>query len=540
MKPLASARLAALVAAFVAAVFVAPDARADYIDHFANPHDIGILKIPRTGSPRILVVPIIVEDLPFEGGVTEEQWLSEVRAFYAPDAEGWAFSPYFKTASLGRYTPVAEVAEPVRFDGCPPIGGFADCEIPRGAGFQSGDLNTALLVLRDALFFIDEILACASEGPGGDRTCTDGGGVDFTRFDAHGPNGEGTDGVADGVIFVSNAGFPGIALPVKDLSEAGLLSFLGPFPAFTYDDTVVGAVAIAGVAVPPQRATFVSVHELGHLLGWCDLYSESGVSTSMPYTVMGGWFYSEAASLPDAYSRAAAGWAHVIQHSGNKTYTIGGSADVGTVIKVGTGEEFFMVELREKRDDVDADMEAERGVVVERVRLQKRPAPERGSYPGTLVNYVNDVPDDAFLIIEQADGLFDLERRRARKDNDDMFKPGDSIAPSDDTAPRTAQHRVFSTNRFDGSRTDITITVTELASGSASIEIDAPEVEDACAEIAALCGALPCEDGACGAVAGDPAVIPPEGCGCGAVDRSLSALVLALALSLRRRRPPAR
>jgi M6 family metalloprotease-like protein len=395
------------------------------------------------------------------------------------------------------------------------------------------------LVLRDALLFMDDILACASDGPGADRTCTTGGDVDFSRFDNAGPNGDVADGVADGVIFVSNAGFPGIALPIKHLSDAELLSFLGPFPEFSYDGVVVGAVAVAGRESAPRRASYVSVHEFGHLLGWCDLYTETGSNSDMPYTVMGGWYYAEAASLPDAYSRAAAGWAHVIQHSGNKKYTIGAAADVGTTIKVGTGDEFFMVELREKRDDVDADMDADRGVLVERVRLQKRPSPEPGSYPGTLANYVNDDPDDAFLIIEQADGLFDLERGRARKDNDDMFKAGDSIGPTDDTAPRTGTHRVFSTNLYDGTRTDITITVEALEDGSATVEIDAPEVSDACAEIANLCGDLPCEDGACGSVTA-PTKNVPGGCGCGAQDGSLSALALVclarVAQQRRRRR----
>ncbi len=512
---------------------------ADFIDHFANPNDIGLLKVPRFGTTRVLVIPVVVDDQPFQQG-SEQAFLDELASFYAPDAEGWAFTPYWEATSLGRFRPEATVAAPVRFATCPPLGAHEDCRIPRGAGLAEGDTQGAVNVLVDAFSFVDNILRCASEGP--TDGCTEGGGINFADFDTSGPELGVPDDVVDGVILVSNAGFPGIALPVKDLSNNQLISLFGPFPEFIYDGKLVPAAAISG----STNAAFVSVHEFGHLLGWCDLYNEAGTTTDMPYTLMGGWSYQDPGSLPDAYSRAAAGFAHVVQVAGDGTFTLGPADETGTMLKVGSGDEFFLVELRRKVEGrLDGDLTEEFGVIVERVRLQKRPSAEQGRYFGTLQNCVNCTPFDTFLSIEQADGRFELENRFPRDDDEDLFQAGSEIAPSDDTAPRTLDHQVFSTNRYDGSRTDVTIRVVDVSATSATIEIEAPALENPCAEIAALCQVEECavrDDGAgeCGSVLPPPQIVdPPLGCTCANTSPLGAALfgLLALVRATRRSRP---
>ena len=127
---------------------------------------------------------------------------------------------------------------------------------------------------------------CAQDGPGAGTSCTAGGGVDFSQFDTSGSIAGTPDQVIDGVIIVSNAGFPGIALPVKDLSGNQILNFLGAPPSFTYADVTIGAVAISGAeGFGGEKATFVTAHEFGHLLGFCDLYNEDGAATDMPSTL---------------------------------------------------------------------------------------------------------------------------------------------------------------------------------------------------------------------------------------------------------------
>jgi M6 family metalloprotease-like protein len=517
----------------------------DYIDHFADPDDIGLMKIPREGATTVLVVPVFVEDQPFQRG-SETTFQGEIDSFYDPNSsEPFNFSDYWSTLSLTRWTPTAVVADPVRFPTCPPLGEYEDCAIPRGAGVSEGDFGGAAQTLGDALRFLDEIMRCATSGPGNGLSCTGGGGVNLADFDNSGIAGS-PDGFVDGVIVVSNARFPGIALPVKDLSSNALLAQLaGPLPSFEYDGITVGATAIAGFQSAPQRTTWVAVHELGHLLGFADLYNESGTTNDMPYTLMGGWFYSDPASLLDAYSRMAIGWAHVIQVSGNATLTIAPADLSGTVLKLGTGEEFFTVELRREVPDVlDGDLTTPFGVVVERVRLQNEPSPDRGDYFNTLQNCVNCEAFDTFLSIEQADGRFDLENRRGRDDADDLFLADDVIEPSIDEAPRTVDHQVFSTNRIDGTPTGIRIAVTAVSETEATIDIESADVADPCAEIARYCDDLECTvvdgHGECGKFTPPPPPpIPPvdDGCPCSSSGpQAPSVILLAFVLWRCRRR----
>lgn len=539
------AALPYLLCALATPTLLSSSAAADFIDHFATSDDVGLLKVPHLGEIHIVVIPVVIDDLPFAQD-TEAAFLDEVTAFFSPDAEGFAFTPYWQTQSLGRYRPIATVAAPVHFPSCPPIGDYQDCEIPRGGGITDGTLQSAAATLRGSLFFLDQIVRCAQTGPGAGVDCTQGGGVDLAQFDTSGLVPGSPDGFVDGVIVVSNAGFPGITLPVQELSENALMNLLGPLPSFRYGGETVPSVAVAGRSHLPQHEIWVAVHEFGHVLGFADLYDETGETTDMPYTVMGGWYYGSAAPLLDPFSRLAIGFGHVVQVAGNGTFELGPVDQTGTVLKIGTGDEFFTVELRRKVPGVlDEDLDIEAGVVVERVRLQKRPSPERGQYFNTLQHCVNCIPYDSFLTIEQADGLFQLERGVGRDDEDDLFLAGDEIAPSDDVAPRGVTHAVFSTNRMDGAATDITIRVVEVSPESATVEITAPPVADACAEIAPYCGELPCEDGECGRVAPLEPPPPPacEGCCCGsaggAAARGTAGVLALLGVALLRRRSTA-
>ena len=487
-------------AAVAAAVVAAAPARADYIDHFATRTDVGLFKVPSRGATRVLVIPVVVDDLPFEQG-DEQGFLNDVDAFFADEPgsifdEGFTFTRYFEQASLGRFRPTAVVAPVVRFPRCPPIGSYADCEIPRGAGVSSGDLTGAIAVLGDALDFVDEVLLCATAGPSVERTCTEGGGVDLAAFDTSGNQGV-ADGFVDGVIVVSNAAFPGIALPVAHLSSS-VLAFSGPHPSFSYDGVVVPSVAIAGREARPHRQTWVAVHEFGHLLGFADLYNESGTTADLPYSLMGGWYYDEPASLLDPFSRVAIGWANVVQVAGRGRFDLRSSADHGIVLKVGDGDEFFLVEHRRRFADVlDDDLGVDSGVLVQRVRLQKRPSPEPGSYLSTLQSCVDCVAFDSMLMVEEADGRYDLQHNGRRDDAADLFQAGQGIAPSDDTAPRSMTHAVFSTNRLDGTPTGATIDVVDVISDRAAIVVDAPTLADPCAALGSLCavGCVVDEDG---------------------------------------------
>lgn len=473
----------------------AGNARADYIDHMGTLSDVGMMKVPHRGPTRVLVLPVIIDDQPFLGAyTTQAAWLNHVQEFYTSDT-GFSFANYYRTASVGRFEPTPVVAPAIHFASCPQLGSYNDCLIPRGGGISNGDIVGAVALLQDVLRFLDEIITCGLNGPGGSRTCTTGGPISLASVDNSGPVEGIPDGWADGIIIVSNARFPGIALPVKDLSQNPLLIFtFPPLPSFQYSGVQVGAVAISGGA----RGTFVSTHEFGHLLGWADLYNESGSTTDMPYSLMGGWYYSTPASLPDAFSRSVAGWSHLTQVSGPTTLFIPPADVSGRVYKVGTGDEFFMLEYRTQGTVTDGDMSVASGVLVERVRLSKMPNTQRGRYLGTLANCVNCSAWDPLLLMEQADGLQHLQLGQARNDDQDMYMPGDMIEPSSDTAARNASHLVYSTNLLSGASTGITVRVVAMDSSGATVEVDTPAVSQPCVELGWLCRESTCVQDTCG------------------------------------------
>jgi M6 family metalloprotease-like protein/uncharacterized protein (TIGR03382 family) len=547
------------LAGVLAIAVIAAPAHADYIDHFATRSDVGLYKVPSRGTTRVLVIPVFVDDQPYSTG-DDASFLTEIEDFFAVDDRsvfdgGFRFTSYWEQASLGRFRPEATVAAPVHFPSCPPLGDNEDCAIPRGAGVADGDIAGAARTLKDAMLFLNETILCASAGPSAERRCTSGGGVDLAAFDTSGTRQGVTDGFVDGVIVISNAQFPGIALPVRDLSSQPLLSFLGPLPSFVYpspgtDGITVPSIGIAGFERAPARETFVAVHEFGHLLGFCDLYNEAGTTTDLPWTVMGGWFYSTPASLLDPFSRVAIGWANVVEISGPGRFTIPSAARSGVVLKVGQGDEFFLVEHRQRTDDaVDGDLEVDSGVFIERVRLQKRPASAPGSYLATLQNCVNCVAFDPMLMVEEADGAYDLQRGEPRDDAADLFQSGQAIGPSTNLAARSVQNPEFSTNLLSGAATNLRITVVESTANGAVIEVEAPLLADPCFDLDNLCLQDCAVDddgqGRCGAFetfpeAGpEPAAEPGDGgCTCGTSTNVSSAApaVLLLALWSRRRR----
>ena len=561
-KPFSTGAVAVVLG--IAALLTSTSASADYLDHFATRTDVGLAKVPSQGTTRILVVPVFVDDQPYSTG-DEASFHQEILDFYAPPSDdifsaGVSFTGFYEQQSLGRYRPEVLVADPVHFPTCPPLGGHQDCRIPRGAGFADGDVQGAVNTLVDALRFLDEIMLCTTAGPSAERRCTSGGGVDLNDVDVSGIQAGIPDGFSDGVLVISNARFPGIALPVKDLASQPLLAFFGPFPEFRYSvgggvdgdsaGVVVNAIGIQGFASPPARETLVSVHEFGHLLGFADLYNEAGTTTDLPWTYMGGWFYADAPSLLDPFSRLAIGWGNVVDVGGPGTYTIGSAGRTGEILKVGQGDEFFLVEHRRKEVDAfDGDLEADHGVYVERVQLAKRPSPAAGNYFNTLQNCVNCEAFNPMLMIEEADGDYDLQFGRGRDDTNDFFAVGDEIGPSDDTSPRGINNPVFSTNRLSGAKTGITIRVLAVDEVSATIEVEAPATADPCADLDDLC-LQDCSvdddgNGRCGDFvefpargAGLPFDIDLESCDCRTSSQpgALFAFAGLLALGVRRRR----
>ena len=464
-------RITALALLIAAATLAPRPAAADYIDHLATTEDVGWAKVPAFGDARILVIPVEVEG---HGALDMER----MRRFFAAETTGeFAFTDYWTRASLGAYRPQATVVDPVRFESCPlpeDYFGYEDCAIPRGGG---ASVDQIIESLEGGLAMVEAIL---------DQV--DAQGVDFTGFDVNGPI-EGTpDGWIDGVLIVHNIDFGGIALPLYWLKE----QFLGE-PPLSYDGIQINIVGIA-------EDEAVAVHEFGHLLGWADLYDESGRSKGYQYSVMGSWDYEEPVHGVDAFSRVQIGWTApmAVYDVGDevKDVRLRPAMDSGDAVQIGVGEEYYLVEARGpvQGDYVDAGLLAS-GLSITHVNLRKAPPATEGQWTLRLLNCLNCDTWAPLVMNEQADGLFELQLPGSRRDDrGDIFQPGTRFVPSlVSNAPLGEDHKVLSSNRYDGAVTGIAIT--NIRADGEDVLFDLT-VYEPCALLACSNGGV-CEDGRC-------------------------------------------
>lgn len=175
-------------------------------------------------------------------------------------------------------------------------------------------------------------------------------------------------------------------------------------------------ISNAGSKTPMDLDTYR--HELGHsLFGWPDTYDYDSDSAGA------GGFATET-TLPCAPFRAWSGWLNVIDVVGvNQSYSLVANGDTCLRYKnASNASEFFMVEYMRK-DTV------------------KRPdAPDEG----LLIWHVDEKGDNSLqdmtptkhyeLSVEQADGLFELEKN-SRKRTNDLFHAGNKDRFDDTTTP---------------------------------------------------------------------------------------------------------
>lgn len=493
-------RISSWVAVCVA---LAGPAHAGYIDHYATSADVGVDKAPAHGRSSVLVIPVVVEEA---GLPSEEVLLAGIDEFFALTGDGFTFRNYYRAASLERFDPHPHVAPVVRFSTCP----FARdtqgrCTIARG------DLG----VLAQAFVALEHIYAVTDEV------------VDFAAHDLNGSAGE-PDGVVDGIIVVTNLHFGGIALPQHRLCKIGKNLCGGMSWDPTYDGVLVPWTAVSGAyGGDVDGAVFTSVHEFGHLLGLADLYDESGATTDLPYSLMGGWEYDASAWLPDAFSRYVLGWAEPVQASGAGRHELHNAATSGEVLKLGVGDEFFLVEHRGARGLWDADIGPD-GLAIYHVNLERRPSADSLSFLTTMLVCVNCDRWTPMVMLEQADGLFELQAGSGQRDDaGDLFREGDALVGGALRAPNSDVVHVLDTNFDDGTPSGIAITRITRAGGVYTVEVDTPAIASRCAELICAPGTR-CEGGRC--------VLParsPEGCAASSPSAVVVGLLIALRLVLR-------
>ncbi len=502
-----SAALALLLA------LVPVTAAADFADHWANPDDAGRKKSPRRGFSRVAVIPVVVAD------IDDDLELDAVHELFEGDGPS-SFSSYFANQSLGTLTVEAVVLPHVELPTCPlDLEKYPNCRIRRG------DLSAA----SDGIAVIARALQRA-----------DLAGWDAREFDRNGANGV-PDGIVDGVILLTNMPYGGIALPVFDLNRGTNLAG-GEGGSFFVDGIEIPIVAIAG-----DRWT--AIHEFGHVLGLTDLYNEDDSAHGLQWSLMGDWFYDPEVPQLDAPSRVALGWANVHTVRGEERLTLPPAEDFGDVVKLGAGPEHFLVENRGPGRVWDRAMTA-RGLAVYHVDQTEGPVGIDGGYAIRLLQCVECDPWRPYLMNVQADGLFELQRKEKRHDDEnDLFRDGDVLLPDPVGIPLGPESAVLSSNRYDGTPTGIELrdVVVDAATGAITFTAVGPEV-DPCEAVRCPRGEV-CADGGCalpatpgpgpddgGAAPADGGGGAEESSGCAASAGGASLFGLLAALALLRRR----
>lgn len=449
-----------------------------YVDHFTRTDDIGQYKAPNRGVSHILVIRVQVNDKPYDWAPWE--------AFFDNDAPGFTFRNYYREQSLGRYDPIVTLTDPIEYDTCPAQFNnpklFPNCSIARG------DPNALL----PGLSLIHEIF---------ERLTVEQPWINLADFDINGINGA-PDGWLDGVILISNLDFTGIALPTSIFYDVeitwglcakmieGLAPYLGglnidpdevcpllvnmtpeelqntpPFDQLYLLEAQGKKVGMVGIA-SSLDPLIIPIHEFGHVLGFGDLYREH-YATDPPYTkTIPGLKYSMMGSygnnyVPqfDAFSRMRIGWANPIPVQGTMTVLIPPVLESGVVYYFETGNEMFVVENRGPESYYDSIF-SKNGLAVYHVNLLREPDPGPFGFVFMLLNCLNCDDWKPFIMNEQADGLFELQRGITGTNPDnDLFHTGDEFPTGMNyEPPPSPTNLVLNSNNYNGRYTGFSIT----------------------------------------------------------------------------------
>ncbi len=433
---------------------VASLARADFMDHFVVRDDVGPHKVPSLGNAELLLIPVEVKGFP----ALDTDGLA---AFFSADFKG-GFNHYYSTASIGRYTPNVTVAKKVLFDDCPlPAAQFPGCIVKRG------DINSLVA----GLDMMRETIKRAKAN-----------GTDFSKLDVNGKKGV-ADGWADGVMVLLNTPFGGVAFPVGYFNREDNLNggMGGPL--------VVDGVKIPHIAIAGSSDHWVMVHEFGHLLGLTDLYDESDKYAGLHLSWMGAWSYDASIPLPDAESRFRLRWADWHQVSGQQRVYIKPVETSGQVWRLGTGDEYFLVENRGPGGVYDQGL-AVRGLAVFHVdRKVKTLRGEEGRFLDRLLECVNCDPWHPYIQWVQADGKWDAQWNQPVSYTNDLFREGDELISAPTGDPLGPNNQALNSNTFAGKGTGISITgIRVLPDNAIEVTLEAPS-DNACGE--ALCAEGP-------------------------------------------------
>lgn len=464
----------------IASVLWASAARADYMDHFVIRDDVGAHKSPSFGDAKLVLIPVDVAGYPPLNRARLESFFSA--------GEESGFVRYYETASLGRFRPQVTITPTVSFAQCPlPADKFPGCFVARG------DIN-ALIAGQDML---REVVRRV-----------DATGFDFSQHDVNGRRGT-ADGWVDGVLVITNMPFAGVAFPFTYFNRADNLAG-GTGGPLIVDGVKFGHFAIAG-----DSAHLVLVHEFGHLLGLTDLYDESQQYQGLFLSWMGTWSYDANIPLPDAETRYRLRWGDWHQVQGRQRVTIRPAETSGDVYRLGTGNEYFLVENRGRGVVFDQSLPA-RGLAVFHVDRTVKLGGAEGDFVTRILSCVNCDPWHPYIRLLQADGRFEIEDN-GWFETKDLFRDGNSIRSDDTGRSRSATIRTDSLNWYSGASSGLAIEeIVVNADQTITVTLQVPDADQCgdrlCAE-GDGCAPVTCEtpppSAKPGCSVGDPTLVLP-------------------------------
>ena len=278
-------------------------------------------------------------------------------------------------------------------------------------------------------------------------------GVDFSRYDNNG------DGWVDSLIIVHQGLGGEVTKDKADIwSTVSTLSIGGAHPRI-YDGVKIEYFAILpelSRSDPPTILTLgPAVHEYGHLLGMIDLYSWAGKNPDtdialsigvfgvMSYGVYGGDLKSPNQSVePSVFHKLFLGWIEPLPAVGDTIITLPSLAQMPIAIKVPFGSdpsEYFLISYR-KKQGFDKKLPSE-GVFIwhidEKSALQNLPqAPVNNNCDPNVNKYLHPQ-----VMLEQADGLFELEQGLDWGDTYDAWQKGEVFSTT--TTPSSYGYDCF-------------------------------------------------------------------------------------------------
>ncbi len=289
------------------------------IDHFNEPHDIGLNKVPNKGTSNILVIPTTV------GAPINEARMERLRTFFASEGGPGSFREYWQALSIGAYDPIPTFTEQVTFDSCPIEGlSIETCTF---------DFTNISLITEGKIADMMELLL---------TTVRDEQGINLADFDINGPNCENDmecpDGHFDGVILYTDVA-SGVAFPNAAL---GNLVRVNTKPAGADASVIDRELEMGVVALMPP-----ALHEFGHILGFVDLYpgANDPLGGDRVNDLMGERPNDEVRGI-SAFSRTQIGWGmeDVVEEPG--IIQLEPVYDSGRVLRIGSGPRYLLIENR--------------------------------------------------------------------------------------------------------------------------------------------------------------------------------------------------